>query len=486
MQLNLETLVREFVCDESCVKKNILVGITTDDPAYRRGNEHIVQTLQRSSAVRQLSVIDCSRLISGFSFSLREARKQRRASDYFLVPSGDGPHITYEVVEPNRNSPSKSRYADYPAITSDLHSFFRDDKLPGGLVRKIVERELVSASESIGERLEGLLSTEHFCLLVTLNGRHVPSKTITNAARNFGVPSYFWELGTRPDRLYLCSHPPQDFYSYQKEYSSFSCDDSLLTEARLWVLERSNPSSKSNSYSSRWQRIERRDNHLEQAYDCLLATSSQDEYWSLGDIFPEPNYKNQYEGFHEQLKKEGLEDGFVVLRMHPNTLNKSPGYCLREIRKVRWLCKLHPNIRVVWPQDDENTYLLLQNSKFVLVANSTLGVEAMAMGIRTRHLNPSIFATASTSTLAGKTDSQRDYDCGEAVIVALKDVALQLSHEDNVYQFSAPQELSIFDKILSFQGPLSILRVLLERRNRAFSLVLFGLARHLGVRSQHD
>lgn len=477
--MQIEKLLQDFRCRDSCQAKRVLLGVTTDDPGYRNANEAVIQKILGSGRVERLLILDSSKLISGLSFALQGRRLGNPVTLFEPSTVGAGIRVSYEEIESGSIGLSSRYYLDSSSLNSDLHSFFRSDIVPSGLLKRLVEAELAGACYAIAGKMEEALQKEHFCLIVTLNGRHVPSKTIADVANSRSVPSFYWELGTLPGSIYFCSHPPQDYFSFKQEFDSFDCSKSQIREASKWVLERSDPSSRTNIYGKRWDSPKKDGGAREKTYDCLLATSSQDEYWSLGDIFPAPSYTDQFVGFHHQLQVEGLENSRVVLRMHPNTLNKSPGYCMREISKVRWLSRLHPHLRVFWPHEDANTYDLLRRSKTVIVSNSTLGAEAMSMGIRTIHLNPSIYATASSLTLATNEAVLHKYEDKLCTDVALKDISLQLSHEDNFYAEPTARRLSVMQRLLSLQGFLSFMRIAMDRRNRAVSIILFGMAKYL-------
>lgn len=471
--------LREQVCAAGCVKKNVFVGITTDDPAYRTANHEVLRRIGAEDNLNKVHILDCSSLLSGFSYARYRERVGSRYKSYHEQLHGKT-GFQFEKMRKSIPFRKHSWFVEDSSLLSDLHSFFCTDKLPRGPLRSLIERELVSAGHVIGTRVEQLFSAKHFCVAITLNGRHVPSKTISKIASKNSIPTIFWELGSLKGNLYICDHPSQDFYAFEREFEPFRSRHPDLQNALEWVTDRQLPTSTSNIFGSRWDFKYSEISGSKEDIDVLLATSSQDEFWSLGNLFPAPKYKDQYLGFSDKLNSIRGDVSKAVLRMHPNTLNKSPGYCLREAYKVWRILRRYSSVLVVWPQDEANTYSLVRRSKIVIVANSTLGVEAMAMGKRTQHLNASVFATASKLTLGGsvRKTSKRSLDLMKRV--ALTDIALQLEHESKIEEVSHQAEpLGLFQTLLAAHGPYSILRAGMAWRNRVVARFVFSLSKKI-------
>ncbi len=109
----------------------------------------------------------------------------------------------------------------------------------------------------------------------------------------------------------------------------------------------------------------------------VLFNSSDDEFAAVGKEYDNPYFKNQTEGILfivEYFKNE--PDSQLIIRMHPNLRGLKRSY----LDPIYNLENLYPNIHLVKPEGDIDTYKLVDEAEKVFAFNSTIGLEASFWG----------------------------------------------------------------------------------------------------------
>jgi len=118
-----------------------------------------------------------------------------------------------------------------------------------------------------------------------------------------------------------------------------------------------------------------------------LFTSSPDEFLGLEKGGWECEWEDQYRGFEEfLLRLRGPHT--VFLRLHPNLANKSFVEYEIETRRAFDLQKKFPSLTILGPSSGVNSYDLIKMSDLAVVSQSTIGLEAVAMGVPTISVMP--------------------------------------------------------------------------------------------------
>jgi hypothetical protein len=269
--------------------------------------------------------------------------------------------------EPNREAINSSTFS----VLQHIGDTWMSRKIRSKLRRK---------SEQLFEALTLFLSARDNVpdIVVIPNGRFSHQAVVRIA---FGQlpkkPSqFFYEM--LEGKLFLQSFQPHDRISRQKAINAAEIDLSAC-EAFVdsWLEERRRPGSKTNKFSAGW--VQSQEN-LPKAGNLFL-TSSTDEYWALGSQWHEADWADQYEAFDVILSKlESMGEENSILRIHPNLLNKSIRFIRTEKKRIEWLAKRHPNLKVLGPKNPANTYSLMESARRVFVSISTAGLEASASG----------------------------------------------------------------------------------------------------------
>ena len=267
------------------------------------------------------------------------------------------------------------------------HNFNKSTGFMGSILYRVLYRRSVQAYSA----LLTYLRENHSDLIVIHNGRLAAQAGFRAAAEEFRVRDImFTEESEIPGRFYWRAYMPQNRIRAQAEILSIT--EGVEAQHRedlmqVWLKERAAPKSRVNPFGSRWKvqasSVESGGLNKGRSF-CLAAfTSSSDELAALGEEWHESGWGSQFDAFRAVFSALLAEEpeARLVLRVHPNAINKSVGSILATARGVWGLVRAFPHLEVYWPTSTKNTYELIREAGLVLVHNSTVGVEASAMGI---------------------------------------------------------------------------------------------------------
>jgi hypothetical protein len=120
-----------------------------------------------------------------------------------------------------------------------------------------------------------------------------------------------------------------------------------------------------------------------------IFTSSEDEFALLGSEWELSEWGNQWDAFEAVINKYSVLGHRVVMRVHPNFLNKSQPERVEIAEKLKVLKGSYPNLIVYGASETINSYELVKISSTVFVWGSTIGLESVNLGIPTVILNAS-------------------------------------------------------------------------------------------------
>jgi hypothetical protein len=266
-------------------------------------------------------------------------------------------------------------------------SYFRDDTLRGSRYeRKLYRASLEGAEVTFSGLLRFLGDHPEFDTVVVPNGRAAKQRACILAASRAKRDLLFYEIGRASQKAaYIGRHRMHDREGTQgaaRDYASALSEVETLSLAHDWLGERTRPESELNQFSRTWNSRKRRieAETSEGSELAVFFSSSADEFTALGPEWDLQEWRDQYEAFGSILEHfEGRGIG-CVLRVHPNLVNKSPRHFWSEVAKIRRLSKGHPNLEIIWPHQPLDSYVLVRKADYVVVARSTIGLEASLMG----------------------------------------------------------------------------------------------------------
>jgi len=304
---------------------------------------------------------------------------------------------TFVEMNANGGQEVESKYANSTEITQAIESAlitcFRHHN-PLGKIPKA--NKYVNAFRNEALLIERALSeffreNEKINEIYIPNGRFPSQKIISLVAEDFGIETKFYERGEPPRGIYLQPYPPQDRIRSQEAAVSITqnlSDSKIARVASEWISTRRNPNNTNNEFSALWsptKKFDEMQNIKNSVYKKRAGffTSSQDEFLHLGPEWQRHSWTSQVEAFDitmSRLESAGYE---LIMRVHPNLATKAHSYFKTEVKELTWLVNRHPELRIIWHDESINTYELLDEIDVCFVWDSTVGLEASAMGIPT-------------------------------------------------------------------------------------------------------
>ena len=300
-----------------------------------------------------------------------------------------------------------------PYIRSAALSAVKDEKSRKllGFVKHMIRRRL----KGLEHELKTELARHNFKGCVIPNGRFPLDQLLLDWARSLGADVNFFEfslLGN--DRAFLAPYPPQDLSELTTDFRNFSLrnKDRQFNSAN-WILERME-SAKSFDVESKVRS------------QIVFFTSSSDEYWALSSEWHTATWSSQFEGFSHVVGRLDPSGNNSVVRVHPNSLTKSPFQRAREARQINKLSKMFPGLTTYRAKEKVNSYSLAAQAEIVVTPLSTIGLESALLGKRIFFLHSSQYSEAIASQkIFSSQDEPIVRDHSEEEIIASADDYLQ-------------------------------------------------------------
>ena len=268
-------------------------------------------------------------------------------------------------------------------VESQALSFFADGRIDAvGPLRTRYRKKNLSRATGLLSILADTIRNIGITHLVIPSGRFACQVACAIAAEEAGISvsysevgmtpkSYLWETYKVHDRIKSQEHAIEEIPKYDQDVVSTVFQD--------WFLKRSSGTNGSNEFARRWEKegsVPANDYSIE--YEWAFFTSSRDEFSALGADWHLDSWADQYQAFSACL--DMFPDYKAVLRIHPNLLTKNRVAKELEFSAVRRIGSKYPNLTIVWPDSKTNSYSLIGRSRRIMVANSTIGLEASALG----------------------------------------------------------------------------------------------------------
>lgn len=292
--------------------------------------------------------------------------------------------LSVDIKSPKGVKVDKSDYMmdieeKHDAISSELLTKYRG---PLGLVWQpliYLEKFLLSSTAStLFKSLHKFAYPKS--LWIVPNGRLAHQRAVASFALQNEIPLLYLEESLVSQGSYLLRpYGVHDRISFQKDALSMKRWHSSehLAFARDWYLDRESNTSISNPFSSNFIVSEAKERPLsDTSKQCVIFTSSDDEFRTMGSSWSRLGWTDQYESFgHVSQTLTGL--GYrVTLRVHPNLSTKSTRTIKSEYKSLLTLLKYGVS-EVLGPQSPTNSYRLMKDADVVVVSVSTTGLEAI-------------------------------------------------------------------------------------------------------------
>jgi hypothetical protein len=248
-----------------------------------------------------------------------------------------------------------------------------------------------------------LIKNPEISQIAVTNGRFPCQRGAIEAAEQAQIPWSSYERGSYEGELppYLYSlerylRAVNYWYAPYPAYSRVEKQEAILAmdlrpeqihsdEVEKWFLSRRHPGG-TNRFAAEWYDAPYTNSSKKIA---ALFTSSVDEFAELGPSWREAKWKDQWEAFEYVISRLLSQNFHVLLRVHPNLSNKPSKTRGFTRQAIDVLASKFPQIEIIEPTNQTNSYALLDKADLAFVWISTIGLEASQMGIRTVCLSSS-------------------------------------------------------------------------------------------------
>lgn len=217
------------------------------------------------------------------------------------------------------------------------------------------------------------------------NGRFPVDVVLASFFRQIGARTMFWEMDASHTGYFVSDWEIHRWSKATKSvghYISKNLDDVEKADwSKAWLSSRQWVTS--NPFSEYWSTDRSRPIIESKSAEKLAVffSSSSDE---LGAIPANELAELCPQHLAARLQAQWLESNNfrLVIRIHPNLLNKPIRQFVREFQAFKGIARDFKNVQIIPPWASTNSYDLLTQADLVLVHGSTIGLEASALGKR--------------------------------------------------------------------------------------------------------
>lgn len=246
----------------------------------------------------------------------------------------------------------------------------------------------VSIAESFGQLLDQLQPRA----VVVYNGAFYAEATALAVAHKRGIPVVTHEIGWIHGRIFL-SHGVATRYQIDMP-SGFEMTSGEEQELDAYLAKRFSGNFKMG-VTRFWPEMHRLSPDLKEKMSHFRQVVSifTNVIFDTSQLYANTVFHDMFEWLSETVALAAeAKDTLFVIRVHPDELLKDS-----QETVTAWFCMQPesnlPNVVLIPADEYISSYELIQSSKFVIVYNSTVGLEAMILGKRvicggeTRYLN---------------------------------------------------------------------------------------------------
>lgn len=278
------------------------------------------------------------------------------------------------------------------AALSSIVSLCRDPEPDLVEHRESLNRFLVSAGQAYEQTMQ-YLSENQFDRVYVFNGRFASMRAVFRACQRLNVDCYLHERGCDGAHYELFkNHLPHDLEAIENAIHRLwkAAEHNLQREniAAQWFQDRVNRVEKVWHSFVKHQESGR----LPQGWDSQkknisIFCSSDDEFVAIGDAWRNRMYCNQVTAISRIAADMQIAqpDTRLYLRVHPNLTQ------VDNQRKRDMLALEHPNLTIIPPDAEIDSYELLRSCDTIVSFGSTIGCESVFWGKPSVLLGPSFY-----------------------------------------------------------------------------------------------
>lgn len=241
-----------------------------------------------------------------------------------------------------------------------------------------IKRRYYNTAASLLRAFYRLLDDRDVDRIEVLNGRYACMKAGVVAAQSRGISFTTLDFNCYGQPMVFAGHTPHDRTAIQQRIRRNEPDQQLAHDYYDGRRDR-----RHNKFAAKHRHFHPPEVEDRYRRKVTFYLSSQDECESLGPSWRSP-FRNNAEVIRQAC--EAFPDYYFCVRFHPNQAN-----ILSDVtRGFRGLQRL-PNLSIYYPDDDVDSYSLLDWSDVVVTFASTVAIEACWQGKPVVQLGPSFF-----------------------------------------------------------------------------------------------
>lgn len=319
------------------------------------------------------------------------------------------------------------------SVLSSLTNILRTDPtlIPYHRLRSQIQ-EIVTSGIEIFSSARDHLKAGKYDEVIVFNGRFVSDAAVTAAAEELGIPVLFHERGCSKDKYSLRRIRPHDFNLLKIEAEKHWEESTLPDVEKKGISDQWFNSRIDNgeggdfvSFSSHFDRSKQlrllNELGLKVGQYIVFATTSDDEFAFVhSSIRREFGWANQF-SLCESVALLARESGkTLVVRLHPNLTTKCP--TLR--RKWSDVLGKFPEVIVIDPESNVDSYALVKHCDRMISVGSTLGLESLFLNQKVISCAESIYSSIPGCSLAtNEFDLKKALNAGCSVEICRDSVA---------------------------------------------------------------
>jgi len=257
----------------------------------------------------------------------------------------------------------------------------RRHNLDSDAVGRQVLTAFISSSISLVEELERLLKVHRPCALVVFNGTFFPEATARTVAMAHGIPVVTYEIGFCPQSAFF-SHGVATDWSIRipASFQMGAAEDTELDQ----YLDRRTRGIFTMGGVHFWPEMKSVGPELRRKAEAhrQMVTVFTNVVFDTSQIYANTIFENMFDWLGETMKLAVAHpETLFIVRAHPDELRpgKESQESVEQWLKAQGYLGL-PNITFIPPTEYVSSYDLTRLSRFCVVYNSTMGLEATLFG----------------------------------------------------------------------------------------------------------
>ena len=294
---------------------------------------------------------------------------------------------TFKSVDEINNFQHDTEYVGF-GVTASLVSILRDHRFDTEKYQAEIKRGLTTAVQ-VYDALKSEIHEFKPDRIYLFNGRiatHLPAKLL---CQKLGIEYYSYEVSRKNNNYRLLSNkvnhdvvPPEEVREMESHWSP---EQELLGTSILERMRFGGDIGKTKTFTQG-----QREGLLPRDFDpekrnIAIFNSTIDEYVGIQNSNNKIYQPDETAGVCKILESFASDSRFYFyLRTHPHM--KEVPSTTSQLVDIRELEKKFSNVRVIWPEEEVDTYALLSACEKIVTFGSTVGIEATFWG------KPSILA----------------------------------------------------------------------------------------------